>query len=168
MEVSYGPLFKMNRIGYKGKVIGVYKMRTMYPYSEYCQELIIKENDLDKSGKVSNDFRVTYWGRIFRKYWIDELPMLINFFKGELNLVGVRPLSKNYFNRYPKELQDLRTQFKPGLIPPYYADIPKNFEEILESEKIYILRRIKSPIVTDIQYFLRAFVNIVFKEARSQ
>ena len=43
MKASYGPLFKMNRVGYKGKIIGVYKFRTMYPYSEYCQKYIINE-----------------------------------------------------------------------------------------------------------------------------
>ena len=97
MKVSYGPLFKMNRVGFRGKIIGVYKFRTMYPYSEYCQSLIINENKLASSGKVLNDFRVTTWGKLFRKFWIDEIPMFINFFKGELSLVGVRPLSKNYF-----------------------------------------------------------------------
>lgn len=168
MLVSYGPLFKMKRVGYKGEIIGVYKLRTMYPYSEYCQALIIKENDLDKSGKIYNDFRVTNWGRIFRRFWIDELPMFINFFKGELNIVGIRPLSQNYFSRYPKELQKLRIKIKPGLIPPYYADMPTNFDEILESERQYIISKLKNPIRTDINYFFKAFVNIVFKGARSK
>ena len=166
-NASYGPLFKMKRVGYKGRIIGVYKMRTMHPYSEYCQELIIKENHLDKSGKIHNDFRVTTWGKIFRRFWIDELPMLINLFKRDLNIVGVRPLSEDYFSRYPKELQELRIQVKPGLVPPYYADMPKNFDEILESERQYILEKLRSPIITDIKYFYRAFINIVFKGARS-
>ena len=168
MQASYGPLFRMNRIGYSGKIIGVYKLRTMYPYSEYCQALIMKENNLYKSGKFSDDFRITNWGKFLRKFWIDELPMFINFFKGELSIVGVRPLSENYFSRYPKELQDLRTKIKPGLIPPYYSDMPNNFDEILESERKYILKKLKNPIKTDIIYFHKAFVNIVFKGARSQ
>ena len=168
MEVSYGPFFRMNRIGYKGEIIGVYKLRTMYPYSEYCQSLITKENNLDKTGKISNDFRVTHWGKIFRKFWIDEFPMFINFFKRELNIVGVRPLSKNYFIRYPKELQELRIKIKPGLVPPYYADMPSNFDEILESERHYVLKKLEKPIRTDIIYFYKAFINIVFKGARSR
>ena len=71
----------MNRIGYRGKIIGFYKFRTMYPYSEYCQKLINDENKLSETGKFKDDFRITYWGKILRKYWIDELPMLINFLK---------------------------------------------------------------------------------------
>ena len=168
MQVSYGPLFKMKRIGFKGDIIGVYKFRTMYPFSEYCQSLIIKENKLNKNGKILDDFRVTYWGKIFRKYWIDELPMFINFFKGELNIIGVRPLSKDYFSRYPKDLQELRVKLKPGLIPPYYVDLPTSFDEILNSEKKYIFQKMQSPFITDIKYFCKAFINIVIKGVRSQ
>tara|TARA_Y100000996_G_scaffold249304_1_gene196059 strand:+ start:4104 stop:5114 length:1011 start_codon:yes stop_codon:yes gene_type:complete len=167
MRPSYGPLFKMNRVGYEGKIIGVYKFRTMYPYSEYCQDMITKENKLASSGKVFNDFRITTWGKLFRKFWIDEIPMFINFFKLELNLVGVRPLSKNYFMKYPKELRDLRIKFKPGLIPPYYADLPENFEQILDSERNYLESKINNPIITDVRYFFRAFINIIFRGARS-
>ena len=167
LSPSYSPVFKMKRIGYKGKEIEVYKLRTMYPYSEYLQDLIIKENKLTKSGKIANDYRVTSWGRIFRKFWIDELPMLVNLFKGDLNIVGVRPLSKGYFKKYPIYLQELRIKIKPGLIPPYYADMPKNFSEILESEKKYIIQKLKHPIITDFKYFYCAFKNIVFKGARS-
>ena len=140
-NASYGILFKMKRVGYNGKIIGFYKFRTMYPYAEYCQELIDKENKLSDSGKFQNDFRVTYWGRFLRKFWIDELPMLFNFLKRDLNLVGVRPLSKGYFSKYPEDLQKLRIQIKPGLIPPYYADMPKKFQEILDSERMYIKKK---------------------------
>tara|TARA_Y100001970_G_scaffold27492_1_gene33546 strand:- start:2799 stop:3815 length:1017 start_codon:yes stop_codon:yes gene_type:complete len=168
LSPSYSPIFKMQRIGYKGTSIGVYKLRTMYPYSEYLQDFIIKENKLEPGGKISNDYRVTSWGKFCRKFWLDELPMLINLFKCQLNIIGVRPLSKSYFNKYPQDLQLLRIKIKPGLIPPYYSDMPKNFKEILNSEKKYIESKLKNPIYTDIRYFCKAFINIVFKGARSK
>tara|TARA_B100001250_G_C19810848_1_gene795631 strand:+ start:2083 stop:3096 length:1014 start_codon:yes stop_codon:yes gene_type:complete len=168
MSPSYSPIFKMRRIGYKGNIIEVYKLRTMYPYSEYIQDFIIEENKLENSGKIANDYRVTNWGKFCRKFWLDELPMFINFFKGELSLVGVRPLSKGYFKKYPKELQKKRILVKPGLVPPYYVDLPKNFAEILDSEEKYIESKLKSPLYTDIKYFYKAFINIVFKGARSK
>ena len=167
MAPSYGPIFRMKRIGYKGKIIGVFKFRTMHPYSEYCQELIYNENKLSDSGKFNNDYRVTNWGRIFRKFWIDEIPMIINLLRGELSIIGVRPLSKEYFSKYPEDLQKLRIQIKPGLIPPYYADLPNNFDEILLSEEKYIIQKLKNPLKTDIKYFCQAFYNIIFKGARS-
>lgn len=165
---SNGLLFKMKRVGYKGKMIDIYKLRTMHPYSEFCQELIMDTNKLESSGKISNDFRVTIWGKFLRKFWIDEFPMFINFFKRELNLIGVRPLSLTYYNKYPKEIQELRIKVKPGLLPPYYADLPSNFNEIVLSEKKYLKQKINNAILTDIKYFLLIFKNIVFKGARSK
>lgn len=164
---SYGPLFKMRRIGKNGKVIFVYKFRTMHPYSEYLQKFVYDKFNLKEGGKISNDFRITSWGKIFRKLWIDELPMLINFFKGELKLFGVRPLSSHYLGLYSKELQQKRLQYNPGLIPPYYVDLPKTIDEIMESELRYLERYEKKPIQTDFHYFCKALYNIIIKNSRS-
>jgi len=82
-------------------------------------------------------------------------------------IVGVRPLSKHYFNLYTDELKNKRVQFKPGLVPPFYADMPKTLNEIMSSEEKYLDAYAKNPIKTDIGYFFRAFYNILFKRARS-
>lgn len=164
---SYGPLFKMKRIGKNGKEIFVYKVRTMHPYSEYLQKFVYDLNELEAGGKLKNDFRISYWGAVFRKLWIDELPMFINFFKGDLKLVGVRPLSKHYLSLYDEELKNKRLKYKPGLVPPFYADMPKTLEEIQASEWKYLEEYEKRPFATDFKYFWRAFYNIVVKKARS-
>ena len=104
MKASYYPIFKMKRIGRNGKHINIYKFRTMYPYSEYLQDFIVKDNGYASNGKIKDDYRVTSWGRIFRKYWLDETPQLINWLKGDLKLVGVRPLSQSFLNEYPELL----------------------------------------------------------------
>ena len=108
MAPSYGPIFKMRRVGFNKKTIFVYKFRTMSPYSEYLQKHIADENKFSKTGKIKDDYRITFYGKFFRKYWIDEFPMVINLLKGQLKIVGVRPLSEHYFDKYPKYLQDLR------------------------------------------------------------
>ena len=82
--------------------------------------------------------------------------------------MGVRALSKHYFSLYPEDLQRLRVQFKPGLIPPYYADMPKNFNEIILSEKRYLKKKKQNGFLTDLIYFINALNNIIFKGARSQ
>jgi hypothetical protein len=84
-----------------------------------------------------------------------------------LKVIGVRPLSEHKFSIYPEDLQKLRTKIKPGLIPPFYADLPESFEELLNSEKNYLESYFKNPLKTDIKYFFKAFKNIVFKHARS-
>jgi lipopolysaccharide/colanic/teichoic acid biosynthesis glycosyltransferase len=165
---TYGPLVKLDRIGKKGKIIRVYKMRTMHPYAEYLQDYVYKKVGLDNGGKFKNDFRVSSLGRFMRIFWIDELPMLINLFKGDLKLFGVRPLSLHYFNLYSKELQKRRIKYKPGLIPPFYADKPETLEEIMSSEIKYLDAYDKHPFFTDFKYFFRAIFNIIFKKYRSK
>jgi len=167
-DPSYGPVFKMKRVGFRGKPIHVYKIRTMYPYSEYLQQYVYESNALKKTGKLNDDFRVTTWGRIFRRYWIDELPMLINLFAGDLKLVGVRPLSHHYESLYPESLRERRRKVIPGLVPPFYADLPKTFEEILKSEEKYLQEYEKSPLLTDLRYLRKAARNILIRGARSE
>ncbi len=168
IKPSYGPIFSMRRVGKNGKEIKVLKLRTMHPYSEFLQEFVHQNNKLEDGGKFKDDFRITSWGKIFRKFWLDELPMLINFIKGDLKLVGVRPLSFHYFELYPEELKNLRIKTKPGLFPPYYYDMPKSFDEIVKSELNYLEKYFKNPIKTDFHYFLKIAYNIIFKKARSK
>lgn len=167
LKPSYGIIFGMKRVGKEGKIIRVYKIRTMHPYAEYLQDFINKKNKLNPGGKFNDDFRITTWGKIFRKLWIDEIPMIINLIKGEIKLVGVRPLSEHYLALYKKEVIELRLKTKPGLLPPYYADIPKNFAEILESEMRYLKSYIEHPLKTDIKYLFLILNNIILRGARS-
>lgn len=168
MEASYGPLFKMQRMGKDGKLIGVYKFRTMHPYAEYLQDYVLNINGYAESGKPKDDFRLTPWGRFMRRYWLDELPQLINVCKGELKFVGVRPISERYFQDIPKDLQELRVKFKPGCIPPYVALNRKgNVESVLQSEREYLQEKIRRPYTTDTRYFFKAIYNITFRRKRS-
>ena len=137
-------------------------------YSEYLQEYIFNRNNLQDGGKIKNDFRISFYGRFIRKYWIDELPMLLNLLKGDIKLVGVRPISFHYYSLYDKELQNLRVKTKPGLLPPFYADLPKTIDEIILSEKRYLNSYLSSPFITDFKYLLLILKNILFKGLRSK
>jgi lipopolysaccharide/colanic/teichoic acid biosynthesis glycosyltransferase len=163
----YGPLIALPRVGKNGDLIKVYKLRTMHPYSEYIQDYVYKLYDIQDGGKFKNDFRITSWGRVCRKIWLDELPMIINFMKGDMKVVGVRPLSQHYFELYNKDVQARRTRYKPGLIPPFYVDMPNDLEEIQASEIKYLDQFDKHPFLTDFRYFWKSGWNIVFRRARS-
>ncbi len=164
---TYGPLIYLRRVGKGGKIIKVAKVRTMHPYAEYLQQYVFNKNNLKEGGKIKDDFRISRIGRVFRKYWIDELPMIINVLKRDLKLVGVRPISTHYFSLYPESLQRKRTQFKPGLLPPFYADMPKTLDDIIQSEMAYLNAYEKQPILTDFKYLLKILKNIVFGGNRS-
>ena len=80
----------------------------MHPFSEYLQEYVYKKNNLQEGGKIKDDFRVSPEGRILRKFWIDEIPMIVNLLKGNMKIVGVRPLSAHFYSLYDEDLQEKR------------------------------------------------------------
>lgn len=166
-SATYGPIIKLSRVGKGGRMITVYKIRTMHPYSEFLQDYVYKQNNLELNGKFKDDFRISTFGKILRKTWLDELPMIYNLLKGDLKIVGVRPISKHYFNLYSTQLKEKRILYKPGLVPPFYADLPQTLDEIMGSELKYLEAYEKQPLLTDIRYFLKAVKNILFKKARS-
>lgn len=164
-----GPVVKLKRIGKDGKYIGVYKFRTMYSYSEYLQEYMYKHGGLQEGGKFKEDCRINFWGKWMRPLWIDEIPMIVNLLKGEIKLVGVRPLSQQYFNLYTPEMRELRIKVKPGLIPPFYYEkiSPKTLEEVQQSERTYIEAFLRHPFLTDFKYFWKSLWNIIFRHKHS-
>ena len=165
---TYGPFIKLERVGYKGKIFKLLKLRTMHPYAEYIQEYVYEKEGLEAGGKFKSDFRISSTGRFLRMFWLDELPSLMNCIKGDLKIVGIRPLSKHYFSLYSKEMQKRRVNYKPGLIPPFYVHKPETLEEIMDSEKQYMDEYDKHPWRTDTKYFFKAIWNIVFKRYRSR
>jgi len=167
IRASYQPIIQMPRIGKGGKIIRVFKFRTMHPFAEYLQDYVLHLNGYSELGKPANDFRLTPWGRFLRKYWLDELPQLINVLRGEMNLVGIRPLSRLVFDARPKDLAELRIKYKPGCIPPYVALLMPEMEGTIEAERIYFTEKKKNPYTTDIKYFIKAVYNILSNKIRS-
>lgn len=166
-EPTYHALVKLNRVGKDGKMIRVYKFRTMHPYSEFLQDYVVKLYGYNDVGKPAYDFRLARWGKFFRKLWIDELPQIFNLLKGEMKLVGVRPLSLARFREFPKDMQVARLKYKPGCFPPYVAlNMPDEYGNI-EAERIYLADKEKAPITTDLVYFFRALSNILLNKIRS-
>ena len=164
----YGPLIKLRRVCKNKEFRYFYKMRTMHPYAEYIQKYVFDaRGGMDISDKSNDDWRITTWGKFMRKYWLDELPMLINWLKRDVKLVGVRPLSKTMFETYPKWLQDKRTLTKPGLIPPFYIDHPNTFDELFASEDKYLTEYLAHPIRTDIKYFFLTMRSILTRKTHS-
>ena len=157
-------LFLQSRVGKNGKKIKIFKLRTMYPMAYLAQEYLYKNQTFGRLGKPQNDFRITPLGKLLRRYWIDELPQLLNLLKGDVTLVGVRPLTKGFFKVLPKDLQEERLKIKPGLIPQCYADRPKNLSQRITSEKKYLEARKKNPFLTNLSYLLRTLLAILTGE----
>jgi len=91
---SRGPVFfRQERIGRDGEVFRIFKFRTMVPDAEERKAELMAQNEAAKGlFKIADDPRITRVGRILRKTSLDELPQLINVLRGEMSLVGPRPL----------------------------------------------------------------------------
>ncbi len=118
---SPGPvIFSHVREGHNRKKILIYKFRTMYINST---ELLKRHLDKDPAAKLEweryrklkEDPRVTKIGKLLRKSSLDELPQLFNVLKGEMSLVGPRPVTKEEIDTYYKEFADFYYEVKPGL-----------------------------------------------------
>ena len=104
---SEGEVFYLqDRIGYKNKKFKIYKFATM-----------LKNSSKMKGGYITlnNDPRFTLIGGFLRKTKINELPQLINIIKGEMSIVGPRPVMEISYNAYPNDIQKVIYEVKPGL-----------------------------------------------------
>lgn len=95
-------IFKQQRPGLYGKPFSLYKLRTM-------------TNEKNEKGELLPDYiRQTSFGEFLRKYSLDEYPQLVNVIKGDISLVGPRPLLMEYLSLYTKE-QAMRHNVRPGI-----------------------------------------------------
>ncbi|MCP4394121.1 MAG: undecaprenyl-phosphate galactose phosphotransferase WbaP [Alphaproteobacteria bacterium] len=115
-----GPTFyKHTRIGKDGKLFECYKFRSMVNNSQEVFEKLLAEDvdakkEWETTYKLKNDPRITKFGNILRKTSLDELPQLFNVFKGEMSLVGPRPITEEELNTYGDHIQ-YYLQVSPGI-----------------------------------------------------
>lgn len=111
-----GPvLYVQRRSGRFGREFRMYKLRTMVPDAERLQDRLAAEQAGRTFLKLKDDPRITRVGGILRKYSIDELPQLLNVLKGEMSLVGPRPLLPCDVRNFPKDDRARRFDMLPGM-----------------------------------------------------
>jgi lipopolysaccharide/colanic/teichoic acid biosynthesis glycosyltransferase len=114
---SPGPIiFRQLRSGLHGRPFIMYKFRTMVSDAEQRRQELANFNEM--SGpvfKLSNDPRVTAVGRLLRKFSVDEFPQLFNVLRGEMSLVGPRPLPVDETLRFDDFAHRRRLSVRPGL-----------------------------------------------------
>lgn len=133
---SKGNIFyTQERIGYKGKPFTIYKFRSMVENAETENPLLSSDNDV----------RITSWGKVMRKWRLDELPQLWNIIIGDMSLVGPRPERKYYIDLILKENHFYKylLKVKPGLtswgmVQFGYASSVDEMIERMEYDLVYI------------------------------
>jgi sugar transferase (PEP-CTERM system associated) len=153
-------LYKQERVGLNGKLFKILKFRSMRP-------------DAEKDGAKwasKNDDRVTRIGHFIRKYRIDELPQLLNVFKGEMSFIGPRPERPQFVEQLVKEVPyyNQRHNVKPGLAGwaqlnyPYGASVEDSMEK-LKFDLYYVKHQ---SLLLDILILIRTVEVVLFGKGR--
>ncbi|MFH1972714.1 MAG: sugar transferase [archaeon] len=162
-------LYCKKAVGKDGIPFIEYKLRTMRVGAEREFSTLFDSNGLDESGKINEDPRITPVGKYLRRYWIDEIPQLINILKGEMTLVGIRPSREEEWEKYPQEFRERIKQFKPGLCSPIYAHEPTgDLDRLVEIQSEYLDKKERNPIRTDVSYVAMIAYNFIVKGRRSR
>ncbi len=141
-----GPVFYVQpRVGYNKRIFEIYKFRSMVADAEQRQPFLERANEMDGPVfKIADDPRVTRTGRWLRKYNIDEMPQLFNVLRGEMSMVGPRPMSMRDYNRLNEDWTRRRFTVKPGLTC-YWQTMPHRnsmpFSEWMTLDMRYIENR---------------------------
>ncbi|HMP89051.1 MAG TPA: undecaprenyl-phosphate galactose phosphotransferase WbaP [Kiritimatiellia bacterium] len=120
VEDRANPMFLQERIGIKGRAFKTWKFRTMHPDAEILLQTKLKENpemraEWEANFKLKSDPRITRIGRFLRRTSLDELPQFINILRGEMSLVGPRPLPAYHHEELPARARELRERARPGM-----------------------------------------------------
>lgn len=158
-----GPvIFKQTRVGKDGKLFTMYKFRSMYVDAEERKKELMKLNETGgKTFKMKNDPRIYPFGRILRKFSLDELPQLINIIKGDMSIVGPRPPIPSEVAEY-EPWHRMRLSVTPGLTCIWQVSGRSNipFEGQMRLDNDYIRRNGK--LSEDVKLILKTF-KVVFK-----
>lgn len=162
---SKGPVFFVHgRIGEKGKPIGIYKFRTMVNNAEDLIKKFTPEQkeEFERSYKLENDPRITKIGSFLRKTSLDELPQILNILKGELSIIGPRPIIQAELDKY----EDNKEKFlsvKPGLTGYWAANgrSDTSYEERMQMELYYVDNM---SFKLDVKIFFKTIFAVIKKE----
>ena len=138
------PIYVQNRVGKNGKQFRFYKFRSMVPDAESMLDGLLEKNEMDGPAfKMKDDPRITRVGKFIRKSCIDELPQLINIFKGDMSLVGPRPPLPREVEMYD-DYQMQRLSVIPGLTCYWQVQPERNsisFDDWMKCDLKYIENR---------------------------
>lgn len=159
---SKGPVFfKHKRIGKYGRILGIYKFRTMIDNAEEAMKYFTEEQkkEFKENFKLENDPRVTRVGKFLRKTSLDELPQIINILKGEMSIIGPRPIVKNELEKYGENKEKFLS-VAPGLTGYWAANgrSDVSYEERMALELYYVDNR---SLLLDLKIFLKTIGSVL-------
>lgn len=162
-SVKASPLFGHKRFGLKGKEFKVWKFRSMKKDDRPLEEILTPEQleEYKREFKVTNDPRVTRFGKFLRKTSLDELPQLFNILIGNMSIVGWRPIIKDEVEKYGDN-KELLFKVKPGLTG-YWASHGRSVIEYDKRIKMELYYCVKRSLWLDLRIIWHTALRTVFK-----
>lgn len=162
---SRGPVFfKHKRIGKNGKEIYIYKFRTMVKNAEDMIKDFTPEQakEFRKNYKLKDDPRITKVGKVLRKTSLDELPQLLNIIKGELSIIGPRPVIEEELEKYGDNKKKFLS-VTPGLTGYWAANGRSctSYEERMELELYYVD---KMSFKLDVKILIKTALTVLIRQ----
>lgn len=166
---SKGPaLFSCKRVGQNGKTIYCYKFRTMvYDAQERLKELLKTNPGMQKEWnqyrKIKRDPRITFIGNLLRKTSLDELPQFYNVLKGDLSVVGPRPVTEEEVRTYYQDNASVILSVRPGITGLWQVSgrNARTLEERVRLEQHYVL---EGTFFTDLGIIVRTIPAMLLRE----
>ncbi len=159
-------IYSHPRIGQKGKIFNCYKFRTM---KNNIDKIISNDPKLYKE-YVENDYKIpesfdpySKIGKLLRKTSIDEIPQFINIIKGEMSLVGPRPIVQNELNNYVDDEQKIFLSVKPG-ITGYWQVNGRNRIRYPERKNLELFYAQNQSFLLDIKIILKTIKILFIKD----
>ena len=167
-SVKASPLFGHKRYGKGGKVFRVWKFRSMVNDPRPIEEILTPEQLIEyrTEFKVTNDPRVTRFGKFLRKTSLDELPQLFNILIGNMSIVGWRPIIKDEVELYGDN-KELLFKVKPGLTG-YWASHGRSVIEYDKRIKMELYYCVKRSLWLDIRIIWHTALRTVFKSEEAK
>ena len=168
LKEDEGPMFYEHlRYGKDGKKFRIYKFRSMCidadkRLKEYLEQNEEARKEFEENHKLKDDPRITKLGKFIRKTSIDELPQFVNVLKGDMSLIGPRPIVDGEIEKYG-ENKDKFLSVRPGLTGYWAANGRSDitYEERMKME-LYYVDNISFKL--DIQIFFKTIISVVKKE----
>lgn len=159
--------YKHKRIGHMNKDIYIYKFRSMTnkykTFDEFYQTLSDEQKqEWDENFKLENDPRITKIGKFIRKTSLDELPQIINILKGDMSIIGPRPVVNDEIEKYGNQKAKFLS-VKPGLTGYWAANgrSATTYEDRIKLELYYIDH---CSLLLDIKIFFKTILTVLKKE----
>lgn len=167
-----GPVFYVQkRIGKNGKEFGMYKFRTM---CNKAQEMVKNKETMKKyfteeqiqewkeNYKIEDDPRITKFGKILRKTSLDEVPQVLNILKGDLSIIGPRPVIREELEKYEENIEKFLS-ITPGLTGYWAANgrSDTTYEERMQMELYYVDN---ISFILDTRIFFKTIITVLKRE----